>query len=322
MTDLSVDVLTSNNTNSEMNDSPEAPASSDFQSPPQFCMQTDRVLMRRNLIVTQAKVDDTLHEKARVVEEALRYKTRANNLNMQLDANIKELRDNHKKVVNDYGEALDDARHETLLREGEWEAGKIAARQSLLKLQEAEADIAYKQALLDSNRDHFERGNARIAKLLEEKAGYKKQISELEARLNGDSPQQAQVISTLQTQLDAEIKAKLQFREDLGIQKRKASELENRIVTGEMAYYEMLNDRNFRVEELGWLNGWTTYLESDLKEEREANNIARERDAQTISGLQNELENALACNATLTAETKNVSIPLSTRITLALAAPA
>src|SRR5271154_2887503 len=107
MTDLPVDVFTSNNANSEMNGTPEAPATSDSQYPPQFCMQTDCVLMRRKLIVTQAKVDDTLHEKARVVGEALRYKTRANNLNMQLDAKIKELRDNHKKVVNDYDEALD-----------------------------------------------------------------------------------------------------------------------------------------------------------------------------------------------------------------------
>jgi chromosome segregation ATPase len=184
MTDLPVDVLTSNNASSEMNDTPEDPATSDSQSPPQFCMQTDCVLMRRKLLITEAKVNDTLHEKARVVEEALSYKTRANKLNMQLDAKIKELRDNHTEVVNNYDEALDDARHKTLLREGEWEAGKIAARESLLKLQEAEADIAYKQALLDRNRGQFERGNARIAKLLEEQVGYKKQISEFEARLS------------------------------------------------------------------------------------------------------------------------------------------
>jgi chromosome segregation ATPase len=319
MTDLPVDVLTSNNANSEMNDTPEAPATLDSQSPPQFCMQTDCVLMRRKLIVTEAKVDDTLDEKARVVEEALRYKTRANKLNMQLDAKIKELRDNHKEVVNNYDEALDDARHKTLLREGEWEAGKIAARESLLKLQDAEADIAYKQALLDRNRDQFERGNARIAKLLEEQAGQKKQISELEARLKDDSPQQAQVISTLQTQLDAEIKAKSQLSTNLDIRGKKVSELENRIAIGEKAYYEMLKDRNFQVEELGWLNGWTTYLESDLREEREASNIARERDAQIISRLQCDLQNALACNITLIAETKNVGIPLPTRITLVLA---
>jgi chromosome segregation ATPase len=365
MTDLPVDVLTSSNANSEMSDTPEAPATSDSQSTPQFCMQADCVLTRRKLIVTEAKVDDALHEKARVVEEALHYKTRANKLNNQLDAKIKELRDNHKDVISNYDEALDDARHQAVLREGGWEAKKIAARESLVKLQEAEADIAYKQALLDRNRVQFERGNSRIAKLSEEQAGYKKQISDLEARLSagdmknsdiqndatakaerltkerdlaktkcqeldcqlkqgwaqlnkmmgignrleGDFSQQAQVISTLRAQLDAEVNAKSQLRADLDLQKGKVTELENRIHNGEKTYYEMRNDRNLRLEELGWLNGWTTYLESDLKEQREANTLAREGDTQTIAALQHKLQNTLEANATLEAEKELLEKP-------------
>jgi exonuclease VII small subunit len=357
MTDLPVDVLTSNNANSEMNDTPEAPATSDSQYPPQFCMQTDCVLMRRKLALTEAKVNDTLYEKAKVVDEALSYKTRANKLNMQLDAKIKELRDNHKEVVNNYDEALDDAGHKTLIREGEWEAEKIAARESLLKLQEAEADIVYKQSLLDRNRGQFERGNAKIAKLLEEQAGYKKQISELEARLSAGDMKYSKLqndatekveeltkerdstnarcqefdhqlkqgraklenmivigtrlegdISALRAQLDVEVKAKSQLSMDLDIQERKATELENRIHAVEKAYYEMRNDRNFRVQEVADLKAKVSDLEQAKTDFTQANidlEMVKKSLEKTTSGLKE-------ANAIL--ETERMSLENSTTV--------